>query len=141
MKVRFTSVGDEFSQPLFFTSQSLHPRVVFLIFSVYVRGTGTYVNRMHTKCMGEMYGVSPRDRFRKFASLNCFREYFSDRFKTCANSGISHGSSKKVQIFWQLEIKPNFFTNFISISRTDIGTLNPIWLLGFILSNKSTFLA
>jgi hypothetical protein len=34
MKVRFTSVGDEFSQPLFFTSQSLHPRVVFLIFSV-----------------------------------------------------------------------------------------------------------
>jgi hypothetical protein len=37
MKVRFTSVGDEFSQPLFFTSQSLHPRVVFLIFSVCVR--------------------------------------------------------------------------------------------------------
>jgi hypothetical protein len=36
MKVRFTSVGDEFSQPLFFTSQSLHPRVVFLIFSVCV---------------------------------------------------------------------------------------------------------
>jgi hypothetical protein len=34
MKVRFISVGDEFSQPLFFTSQSLHPRVVFLIFSV-----------------------------------------------------------------------------------------------------------
>jgi hypothetical protein len=34
MKVRFTSVGDEFLQPLFFTSQSLHPRVVFLIFSV-----------------------------------------------------------------------------------------------------------
>jgi hypothetical protein len=32
--VRFTSVGDEFSQPLFFTSQSLLPRVVFLIFSV-----------------------------------------------------------------------------------------------------------
>jgi hypothetical protein len=36
MKVRFTSVGDEFSQPSFFTSQSLHPRVVFLIFSVCV---------------------------------------------------------------------------------------------------------
>jgi hypothetical protein len=36
MKVRFTSVGDEFSQPLFFFSQSLHPRVVFLIFSVCV---------------------------------------------------------------------------------------------------------
>jgi hypothetical protein len=36
MKVRFTSVGDEFSQPLFFTSQSLHPRVVFLIFSMCV---------------------------------------------------------------------------------------------------------
>jgi hypothetical protein len=34
--VRFTSVGDEFSQTLFFTSQSLHPRVVFLIFSVCV---------------------------------------------------------------------------------------------------------
>jgi hypothetical protein len=34
MKVRFTSVGDEFSQPLFFTSQSLLPRVVFLIFFV-----------------------------------------------------------------------------------------------------------
>jgi hypothetical protein len=38
MKVRFTSVGDEFSQPLFFTFQSLRvvflPRVVFLIFSV-----------------------------------------------------------------------------------------------------------
>jgi hypothetical protein len=34
MKVRFTSVGDEFLQPLFFTSQSLHPRSVFLIFSV-----------------------------------------------------------------------------------------------------------
>jgi hypothetical protein len=32
--VRFNSVGDEFSQPLFFTFQSLHPRVVFLIFSV-----------------------------------------------------------------------------------------------------------
>jgi hypothetical protein len=36
MKVLFTSVGDEFLQPLFFTSQSLHPRVVFLIFSVCV---------------------------------------------------------------------------------------------------------
>jgi hypothetical protein len=34
MKARFTSVGDKFSQPLFFTSQSLHQRVVFLIFSV-----------------------------------------------------------------------------------------------------------
>jgi hypothetical protein len=37
---------------------------------------------------------------------------------------------KKNQIFWQWEIEPNFFTNFISISRTDIGTHNPIWLLG-----------
>jgi hypothetical protein len=36
MKVRFTSVGDEFLQPLFFTSQSLHPRSVFQIFSVCV---------------------------------------------------------------------------------------------------------
>jgi hypothetical protein len=36
MKVRFTSVGDEFSQPLFFTSQSQHPRSVFPIFSVCV---------------------------------------------------------------------------------------------------------
>jgi hypothetical protein len=34
MKVRFTSVGDEILQPLFFTSQSLHPRVVFLTFSM-----------------------------------------------------------------------------------------------------------
>jgi hypothetical protein len=34
MKVHFTSVGDEFLQPLFFTSQSLHPRVVLLNFSV-----------------------------------------------------------------------------------------------------------
>jgi hypothetical protein len=32
MEVRFISMGDEFLQPLFFTSQSLHPRVVFLIF-------------------------------------------------------------------------------------------------------------
>jgi hypothetical protein len=32
--VRFTSVGDEILQPLFFTSQSLHPRVVFLTFSM-----------------------------------------------------------------------------------------------------------
>jgi hypothetical protein len=39
MKVRFTSVGDEFLQPLFFTSQSLHPRVVFLTFSVCVGTT------------------------------------------------------------------------------------------------------
>jgi hypothetical protein len=36
MKVRFTSVVDEFLPPLFFTSQSLHPRVVFLTFSVCV---------------------------------------------------------------------------------------------------------
>jgi hypothetical protein len=36
MKVRFTSVGDEILQPLFFTSQSLHPRVVFLTFSMCV---------------------------------------------------------------------------------------------------------
>jgi hypothetical protein len=38
MKVRFTSVGDEFLQPLFFTSQSLHLRVVFLTFRVKYRG-------------------------------------------------------------------------------------------------------
>jgi hypothetical protein len=50
--------------------------------TVRIRGIGTYVNRMHTKCMGEMYGVSPRDRFRKFANLNCVREYFSDGLKT-----------------------------------------------------------
>jgi hypothetical protein len=37
MKVRFTSVGNEFLQPLFFTSQSLHPRVVFRTFSVCAR--------------------------------------------------------------------------------------------------------
>jgi hypothetical protein len=30
--VCFISVGDEFLQPLFFTSQSLHPRVVYLTF-------------------------------------------------------------------------------------------------------------
>jgi hypothetical protein len=97
--------------------------------TVRIRGTGTYVNRMHTKCMGEMYGVSPRDRFRKFANLNYCREYFSDSFKTCTDSGFPW-KLKKIQIFWQWEIKPIFFTNFISISRTDIGTHNPIWLLG-----------
>jgi hypothetical protein len=105
---------------------------VYRMGTVRIRGIGTYMNRMHTKCMGEMYGVSPRDRFRKFANLNCFREYFSDRFKTCANSGISM-EAQKIQIFCQLEIEPNFFTNFISISRTDIGTHNRIWLLGIFI--------
>jgi hypothetical protein len=31
--------------------------------TVRIRGMHTYVNRVHTKCMGQMYGVSPRDRF------------------------------------------------------------------------------
>jgi hypothetical protein len=59
-------------------------------------------------------------------NLNCFREYFSDSFKTCANSGISMEAQIKFKYFGN----SNFFTNFISISRTDIGTHNPIWLLG-----------
>jgi hypothetical protein len=45
MKVRFTSVGDEFSQPLFFTSQSLLPRVAFLIFSVCVLPSASWLKR------------------------------------------------------------------------------------------------
>jgi hypothetical protein len=35
---------------------------VYRMGTVRIRGMHTYVNRMHTKCMGEMYGVSPRDR-------------------------------------------------------------------------------
>jgi hypothetical protein len=48
--VRFTSVGDEFLQPLFFTTQSLHPRVVFLTFSVCV-GAAIKIQSFGILCM------------------------------------------------------------------------------------------
>jgi hypothetical protein len=42
-----TSVGDEFLQPLLFTSQSLHPRVVFLTFSEWVMA---FLEHIFKKC-------------------------------------------------------------------------------------------
>jgi hypothetical protein len=49
MKVKsFTSIlGDEFLQPLFVTSQSLHPRVVFLTFSVCELSQILYLSYRH----------------------------------------------------------------------------------------------